>query len=117
MNSTFSKVSEWEEAIEIFKSISGWREADKLITECEQKIKEFKEKEEANRLEQERQAEIARIEAEQKARKRKKLITILLPIVAVFVIITVILNTLIIPSANYKKHLNLKQMVIKSPQQ
>lgn len=89
-------VASYNEAINWLESISGWKNADQLVAECQRKIGELKaiaeeerlqkekrareqaeadrlarEKAEAERKERERLAEIARQEAEQAAKKKK----------------------------------------------
>jgi hypothetical protein len=51
----------------MFESISGWKDADELIVVCQKKIERIKAKAEADRLENERHAEIKRKEAEKRA--------------------------------------------------
>ena len=50
-----------EEAIRQFQSISGWKDADEKIPFCQQKLEELKIKEDAARIEREKQAEEKRI--------------------------------------------------------
>lgn len=61
-----------EEAIQMFQSISGWKDADEQICACQKRIEEIKAKEKAERLEAERKAEERRIAANKARRKRKK---------------------------------------------
>ena len=44
-------ISNYESAIKLFESISGWKDADEKIYACQKKIEEIKAKEEAARLE------------------------------------------------------------------
>ena len=60
-----------EEAIQMFQSISGWKDADEQICACQKRIEEIKAKEKAERLEAERKAEERRIAANLARRKRK----------------------------------------------
>ena len=60
-----------EEAIQMFQSISGWKDADEQICACQKRIEEIKAKEKAERLEAERKAEERRIAANKARRKRK----------------------------------------------
>ena len=96
-----------EAAIRLYESISGWKDADEQIYACQRKIEEIKAKEEADRLERERQAEQKRIAAEKAAKKRKKVAAIVLPIVAVCIVIAILIPTVIIPSINYSKAVDL----------
>lgn len=93
-----------ESAIKLYESISGWKDADEKIYACQKKIEEIKAKEEAKRLEKERQAEIARKKAEKIARLFGKIAIITSLIVLIVCVITaffVVLNTVIIPTGKY----------------
>ncbi len=90
-----------EKAIEMFKSISGWKDADEKIYACQKKIEEIKAKAEAERLEEERQAEIARKEAERIAKRKKIIAIITTPIVCAIIAFIIVLNTVIIPNNKY----------------
>ena len=100
-------VTHYEEAIKIFQTISGWRDADELINVCQRKIDEIKAKEEADRLERERKAELARIEAEKAAKKRKKIIAIVTPVICACIAFVIILITVIIPNFKYNSAMEL----------
>ena len=94
----------YENAIKEFQKISGWRDSDEKIIVCQKKIEELKAQAEADRLEKERLAEIARIEAEKRAKRNKKIAIITTPIVcAVIAVIAfiIVLNTVIIPNNKY----------------
>ena len=65
-------ISNYESAIKLFESISGWKDADEKVYDCQKKIEEIRAKAEAERLEKERIAEIARKEAERIAKRNKK---------------------------------------------
>ena len=86
----------YEDAIYIFKTISGWKDADEQIVLCQQKI-------EALRLADERKAEEERIAAEIAAKKRKKALTIAIPIMCACIAFVILLVTVIIPGINHKK--------------
>ncbi len=90
-------ISNYEAAIKLFESISGWKDADEQIYACQKKIEEIKAKAEAERLENERQAEIARMKAEKRAKRNKKIAIITTPIVCAIIAFIVVLNTVIIP--------------------
>lgn len=94
-------ISNYESAIKLFESISGWRDADEQIISCQRKIEEIKAKEEAERLERERKAEIARKEAERIAKRNKKIAIITTPIVCAVIAFIILLNTVIIPNGKY----------------
>lgn len=89
------------EAINLFKSISGWKNADEKITLCKKRIEGIKAKAEADRLEKERLAEIARKEAEKRAKHNKRIAIIATPIVCAVIAFIIMLNTVIIPNGKY----------------
>ena len=100
-------ISNYESAIKLFGSISGWKDADEQICACQKKIEEIKAKEEADRLEKERKAEIERKEAERIAKRNKKIAMIATPIVCAVVAFIIVLNSVIIPNSKYKAALEL----------
>ena len=100
-------VSDCEAAIAEFRTISGWRDADEQIDICQRKIEEIKAKEEADRLERERQEEQRRIAAEKAVKKRKKIIAIITTITVVCVAFAIVLVTVIIPESKYNVAINL----------
>jgi len=95
-----------EAAIRLYESISGWKDADEQIYACQRKIEEIKAKEEADRLERERQAEQKRIAAERAAKKRKKIIAITTPIVVACIAFLIVLTT-VITSGKYNSAMEL----------
>jgi len=94
-------ISNYESAIKLFESISGWKDADEKVYDCQKKIEEIKAKAEAERLEKERKAEIARKEAERIAKRNKKIAIITTPIVCAVIAFIILLNTVIIPNGKY----------------
>lgn len=94
-------------AIQYFKSISGWKDADEKVYACQKKIEEIKAKQEAERLEKERKAEIERKEAERIAKRNKKIAMIATPIVCAVVAFIIVLNSVIVPNSKYKAALEL----------
>ena len=98
---TGNLVSNYESAIKLFESISGWKDADDQIFACKKKIEELKAQAETDRLEKERLAEIARIEAEKRAKRNKKIAIITTPIVCAIIAFIIVLNTFIIPNGKY----------------
>ena len=94
-------ISNYESAIKLFETISGWRDADEQIIACQRKIEEIKAKEEAERLEKERKAEIERKEAERIAKRNKRIAIITTPIVCAVIAFIIVLNTVIIPNGKY----------------
>ncbi len=111
-------ISNYEAAIKLLESISGWKDADEKIYTCQKKIEEIKAKAEADRLEKERQAEIARKEAERQAeiarkeaeriaKRNKKIAIITTPIVCAVIAFIIVLNTVIIPNGKYNNAIAL----------
>lgn len=77
-------------ALELFRSLPGWQDADEQAAACERKIEELKAKEEAERI------------ATEKRRKRNKKIGAIVASVAVVCIaFVIVLNTIIIPNGQY----------------
>ncbi|MDY6017558.1 MAG: TIR domain-containing protein, partial [Oscillospiraceae bacterium] len=83
-------ISNYESAIKLFESISGWKDADEKVYACQKKIEEIKAKEEAERLEKERIA-----------KRNKKIDIIATPIVCAVTAFIILLNTVIIPNGKY----------------
>jgi len=100
-------INDYETAITKFRTISGWKDADDKIYECQRKIEEIKAKEEADRLERKRQAERNRIAAEKAAKKRKKIIIITTTISTICIVFVVLLITVIIPDGKYNSAVEL----------
>lgn len=96
-----------EEAIQMFQSILGWKDADEQICACQKRIEEIKAKEKAERLEAERKAEERRIAANKARRKRKKAFVIGAPIVCACMTFVIVLTTVIIPKQKYNKAIHL----------
>ncbi len=88
-------ISNYESAIKLFETISGWRDADEQIIACQRKIEGIKAKAEAERLEKERKAEIERKEAERIAKRNKKIAIITTLIVCAFIAFIIVLYTAI----------------------
>ena len=115
---TSNEVAAHGEAIWLFKTISGWKDADAQIAVCQKKIEEIKAKEEADRLEAKRKAEAERLEAERKAeaerlaaekaaKKRKKIIAITVPIMCACIAFVIVLITVILPNGKYNNAIAL----------
>ena len=102
-----SKIAPYEEAIKMFQTISGWKDADEQICFCQKQIEKLKAKAEADRLEAERKAEERRIAAEKAAEKIKKAFAIGTPVVCVCIAFFIILTTVIIPKLKYNKAMSL----------
>ncbi len=104
---TGNTVGGYEAAIKTFSTISGWKDADEQIYVCQRKIEEIKAKEEADRLERERQAEERRIAAEKAAKKRKRTFAIVTPILVASIAFVIVLTTVIIPGNKYSSAMEL----------
>ena len=100
---TGASVAFQEEAIRLFQTIPGWKDADEQIFACQKRIAEIKAKEGAARLE----AEKRRIAAEAAKKKAKKTILIATPILAACAIFVIVLTTVIIPSSKYYSAVDL----------
>ena len=93
----------YNKAIDLFKSIPGWKDSDELVRKCEETLVQIKERAEAGRLERERKSKLECIEAEKRAKKIKKiLITTGSILVSVIAILLLFIN-IVIPSINYSK--------------
>ncbi|MBO5746838.1 MAG: hypothetical protein J6S13_07080, partial [Clostridia bacterium] len=98
----------YEEALEALAKVPGWKDADELAKNCNDRIKEIKAAQETERLEAERLAEVERQEEEKKQkeseerakRNRKLALIILLPIIAVIIVLLLLFNV-ILPSIKY----------------
>lgn len=90
-------ISSLEKAIELFRSISGWKDADERTYACSKRIEEIRAEDERRRLEEERKAEEARIAAEVAKKKIKRTASIVIPIVVACIPVVVWLFTVIIP--------------------
>ncbi len=97
----------YKQAIAIFKTIPGWRDADSQIYACQKRIEEIKAKEEAARLEALRKAEEKRIAAAKRAKRLKKFAAIATPVLCVCIAFVIVLTTVIIPRLKYNKAMNL----------
>ncbi|MBR6040383.1 MAG: TIR domain-containing protein [Clostridia bacterium] len=99
--------SGYESAIETFRKIPGWKDAEDQILACERKIEEIKAKEEADRMERERKKEEARITAEKRKKKKKKAALMIAAAAAVIVMVLILLFTAILPPIRYNKAVEL----------
>lgn len=84
------------EAIALFQTIPGFRDADEQITVCEQQIRALMEKENAERT-----------EAERKTKKRKTALIIALAVLAVSAALAVLLPLVILPGIRYARAMAL----------
>ncbi len=98
-----NSVGSQEEAIRLFRKIPGWRDADEQIVICEKKITEIKERQQAARLELQREAE----EHRATAKKRKRTFAIVTPILVACIAFVIVLTTVIIPNQKYNAAVEL----------
>lgn len=89
-----SRMTSWntascEEAIAIFKTIPGWRDADSQMYACQKRIEEIKAKNEKNK------------------KQLKRVVAITVPIICVCIAFVIVLTTVIIPQMKYNKAMNL----------
>ena len=94
-------ISRLQSAINAFTSLGGYKDSDERIRLCQAKIDQIKIKEENDNIEKQRQAEMKRIESEKRAKQKKKIISIVSPIVAVVIVFVIVLNSVIIPNNKY----------------
>ena len=87
-----------QRAIEQYRTIPGWKDADEQIKACEKRIEEIKAKEEAERIEIERKAEEVRIAAEKRKKKNKKIALIVAIVLAAATAVLILLFTVIMPA-------------------
>ena len=95
-NLSFKTLPSLEKAMSCFKKASGWKDADKKLEECREKIAALKAEEER-----------AKIAAAKRAKILKKVILIGIAAVCVCIVFLVILVTVIIPNRKYKEALSL----------
>ena len=104
---TNNTLASYEKAVELYKSISGWKESDSRIEFCRQQIERWKLQEERTRLEQQRKKEQYRIATEKWKKKVKKIACVVFPVIAVVTVFLIILNVVVIPSVKYNNAVNL----------
>lgn len=80
------------EAIDLFRSISGWRDADERIAVCEELLRALTEQEDAERL-----------AAERTQKTRKKTLVIALSAVGAIAVLSALLFSVILPAVRYGK--------------
>ena len=91
-----NKIAIIEDAVKLFETISGWKDADEQLENAKKKLADIKAADEK-----------ARKEAEKRAKRNKRIIAITAPIVCVAVVFIVVLNTVIIPNSKYNKAVEL----------
>ena len=85
-------VSSYEEAIELFEKIPGWKDSDSRVSDCRRSIDVINAKEEAGRIKLKRKKE-----------RQKKTLTILIPTVLVCALLAILVWTVLIPNYLYTK--------------
>ena len=100
-------IRNYESAIRMLESISGWKDADEQIYACQKKVEELKAKEEAERLEAERKAEEHRIAVEKAKKKAKKVFIAIVSVACVCTVFLILLKTVIIPKQKYNQAMEL----------
>ena len=83
------RAGQFEKAIEIFESISGWRDSEEKIDYCHHEIENEKIRAEHARLEAERRAEQARIAKEKRRAQLRRSIRIVIPILLAAIAVAV----------------------------
>lgn len=83
-------IPDYEAAVKLFASIPNWKDADKRATICREKIIELKAKE-----------ELARKQAEKRAKQGKKAAIIAAPFICAAIAFAIVLFTVIIPNNKY----------------
>ena len=106
---TGEKAETYTQAIEKFRTITGWKDSEKQIYSCRKKIEEIKAKEEAEWIEAERQRILKEQAEKERKAKAKKTGTILAVIAAVAITVILIVTKVIIPGNNYRKAVALAE--------
>ena len=103
-------VADCEEAVEMFIAISGWRDADEQVINCQKNIEELRAKEKKEQLEEqlelERQMEIAQKRAIRNS-KRMRIAVITISVVCVIFGFIIILNYIRMPENKYNDAIEL----------
>ena len=95
-------ISILKQAIQMFQSIPGWRDADDQVKICQENIAKLKEQ---TKLDQQRERE-----AQQKlAIRRKKITLIVIAVICWIVAFVILVNTVIVPGSRYKKAVALME--------
>ena len=100
-------ITDYESACEKFEKISGWKDADELLSKYRVMIEELKAKEEVELLEKERQAELERVETEKHDKQKRKIVIITVLIICVAVAFASIYGSFIRPNGKYNDAVNL----------
>ena len=107
LTSDSSTEDELNNAISRFRQISGWKDSEKRITECQTRNEEIRRENERRRIELKQKAESQRLLAEKKAKKRKIFHAAIFAAVALVAVFLVILFNVIIPGQKYDSIVSL----------
>ena len=89
------------EAISKLESIRGWRDADKKIQECSDRLAEIERKREDQRIADDKADKERRIAAQKAAEKKKRILSIAISAVIAVVAFVLVLIKVIIPNSKY----------------
>ena len=104
---TMDSVIKIKRAIDEYNKIIEFLDAQEQIDKCYCRIEEIKTKQEQERIEKERLAEIERIRAEKRAKHNKIIREVVAIVIGVCAIFAVVLNKVVIPSARYTEAVEL----------
>ena len=96
-------------AMEKFRSISGWKDADSKAHECTMKIEELKKEQEKHCLELERKKELKHIATKKKKKKIINTSGIVISFAAIAIAVLLLINAVIIPETKYNKAMDLME--------
>ena len=94
-------ISKYEQAIKIFETIPGWRDADESIVVCKNKIEQIKKDDEAKRLEREKQEAQARENRTRRVKLARKITIISVSATCLIIAFIIVLINVIIPLVKY----------------
>ncbi len=99
------------DAISKLESIRGWRDADKKIQECSDRLAEIERKREEQRIADEKADKERRIAAQKAAQKaaekKKRILSIAIPVAIAVIALVIVLTKVIIPNSKYNAALEL----------
>ena len=104
-----AKIFDYQEAKKLLLTISGWKNADELVSACNKKIAEIQEKEEAARQEEKRREELYRQKREKAAARNKKIAIIFAASLVAVIAIVVLLIKVVIPAVKYNNAITLME--------
>ena len=97
------------EAISKLESIRGWRDADKKIQECSDRLAEIERKREEQRIADEKADKERRIAAQKAAEKKKRILSIAIPAVIAAIALVLVFIKVIIPNSKYNAAVDLME--------